>query len=167
MTESQLTLVISIGGSLLGVGVGFLLNMWNSNRIEYIRRWQEGLERHFDDIHTKIMGKISEMARSLCISNNRLVFGGLDSIKEKYDFEEEEEYKGFERHFPELASEWIKLKGDAVKASEKLENDLIKLLQEELEKYAIKLSDTTRNIQRYGIGTVFKRNKKCPICKKF
>jgi hypothetical protein len=166
MTESQLTLIISIGGGLLGVVIGFLLNVWNSNRIENKRRRNEALEYHFDDISGKIISNISGMARSLCINNNRLVFGGYAPVQEKYDFEKEEEYKSFEIHFPELASEWIRLKGNAIKASEKSENN-IKLLQDEFGKYAIKLSDTTRNIQKYGIGTVFKRNKKCPICKKF
>jgi hypothetical protein len=166
MTEEQVNLALSMGGILLGVVVGFLLNVWNSNRIESKRRRQEALEYHFNDIHTNIMQKISVRARSLCINNNRLVFGGIDSIKEIYDFEKEEEYKGFEIHFPEIASEWIRLKGEAIKASKNTENDIIKL-QEEFREYDSRLATTIRDIQKYGIGTVFKHNEKCPICKKF
>jgi uncharacterized membrane-anchored protein YhcB (DUF1043 family) len=158
---------IAILAVVIGTVLGFFLNFWNSNRIENKRRRQEALEKHFEDIHTRVIQKLSSMARSLCISNNRLVFGGIDTIKEKYDFEEEESYKGFEIHFPEISSEWIRLKEGALKESKQLENINIKSLQEKFGEYARKLSATVINTQRYGIGTTFKHNKKCPTCRKF
>jgi len=40
-------------------------------------------------------------------------------------------------------------------------------LQNEFNEFARLLADTVQNIEKYQIGTVFKYNKDCPICKKF
>ncbi len=49
MSGEQVTLAMSIGGSLLGVALGFFLNLWNSSRIEKKHRDNENLQKHFDD----------------------------------------------------------------------------------------------------------------------
>ena len=76
MTEGQVTLVISIGGSLLGVVIGFFLNLWNSNRIEKKHRKDEALKNHFQVLKKKVISPLISQLRDLSHYLGELSPGG-------------------------------------------------------------------------------------------
>ena len=161
---------IAIISMVVGTLLGFILNLWRDNHQKNKKRRQEALEIHFHDINEMIIHRMSEMARNLQMRNNRLVFGSYAPVQEKYNFEEEEEYKGFEIHFPKLAKEWKQLFNNALRMNEELVNGHeinIVPLQQDFENYAKRLTNTANRVERYGIGTEFRHNKDCPICKNF
>jgi hypothetical protein len=200
---------IAIIAVVVGTILGFLLNLWRDKQQQKEKRRQEALETHFDDIRKHVIDKISEMSRSLTIRNNRFVFGSYSPVNKQYDFEQEDYYKGFAVHFPEIAQEWRRLNGEALKLQPWLEElvnqDLnIEKMQKaksagdtsigerDLEKasqsyedsntkfnisdtnlrdnfidFARRLAEETESIDKYQMGTIFRYNKKCPICRKF
>ncbi len=187
MADSIVTAFIAIFSLL----AGFLLNVFYENYKEKKKTHKESLRIHFDDIKTRIISKLSEMSRNLAIENNRLVFLVFYSgepVMEHYTFEADENYISFEVHFPERVREWKQLKSEAMTlkgyvdiiargASGNIEaeyedarrhiNDDFFPLQKKFKDFAQRLSDDVGTISKYQIGTVFKYDKKCPICKKF
>ncbi len=145
---------------------------------------EQKLRIHFKDIKSKVIDRISEMARSLAIKHERLVYGSRAPVQDDYDFEHEDYYMSFETHFPELAKEWKNLNRHAIKADKELvsffhlrdggdkniqyvANDHIKDLQQEFKDFNKRLVGKAEHIEKYGIGKEFKKVKNCPICKKF
>ena len=120
-----------IGGIIVGILI-FPVRHFITQRTEKKKEQGRKLRIHFEDINKGVINRISEMARSLAVRNNRLVFGSYAPVGESYDFEKQETYKGFELHFPEMAQEWEQLKNKALKLSEPLEE--LKTLNAELEK---------------------------------
>ena len=165
-----------------------------AGRVIYERRQErkreigQKLTTHFEDINRRIILRIVEMSRNLAIIKDRLIFSSITPIMEHYKFEEDESYIGFEAHLPEDANEWRQLNREALtmkgyvdivargaNANKETEyqdarrhiNDDFFPLQRKFADFAIRLSEKAKDIEQYQIGTVFKYEKKCPICKKF
>ncbi len=179
MTEGQVTLALSIGGSLLGVLIGFFLNFWNSNRIENKRRRQEALETHFNQ---EMAGRLTHIAhRSSLVThterNKELGFSLPNEHFYRFKIDEEfpligEGYEAFKIHFPKIAGRWEELYKHALKLYEdnqnnRLDSKELDAVSKELQELSRTATSKLEDIRRYQIGTVFKHNKKCPICRKF
>jgi len=124
-----------------------------------------------------------------------LLFYSGESVMEHYTFEvdknyleADENYLSFEVHFPERAREWKQLKSEAITlkgyfdivakgsigntateyedARRRISDDFFPL-QKKYKDFAQRLSSDVGTISKYQIGTVFRYNKNCPICKKF
>lgn len=104
--------VTVVGGIIAGILI-FLVRHFISQRTEKKKEQDSKLRTHFEDINKGVINRISEMARSLCVRNERLVTS-YAPISKSYDFEKQETYKGFELHFPEMAQEWEHLNNKAV-----------------------------------------------------
>jgi len=205
-------LIIPIAGTVVGgIILWFLLfplRQFITQRPEKKKELDRKLRIHLNDINKEVISRISEMARSLTVRNNRLVTN-YAPITNVYDFEREETFKGFKIHFTELAKEWKHLNERALKHQEWLEVlkstdtriglmealqevehpladgfsfedemesyeasnsgfvDSYKRLTEDFKDFAGRLARETENSSKYEIGRKFKRNKKCPVCKKF
>jgi hypothetical protein len=146
---------------------------------------EEGkLKTHFKDIKTQVVDRISEMSRSLVIRHECLTYGSYSPVSDSYNFEETEEYKCFELHFPEEVREWKKLNKQAVKLNgevvnffqshdgsdkniQHVANNDIKGLQQEFKDFNKELVGKAEHIEKYGNRKAFNKTKNCPICKKF
>ena len=165
-----------IAGSIVAI-ISFVLglfgNMWYGNYQEKKRIRKNRLIIHFNDIKELLDKQILLMAKSFQFKNGRLMFGGLTSVYESYDFEEIGIYTSFKLHFPELEQEWKQLNENAVKLRENLkgsnnDNSLeYKILRTNYIDFYWRLKITIENIEKYGIGSEFKKLNKCPICKQF
>ena len=194
MNESQLGYGIVGLISIISIIVGFALNVSYENYKERIKARKENMKIHFEEIKEQI-SRLSRMARGLTLQHDGLIFeesvDGYSSdepISEHYKFEEYENFLSFEIHFPNRAREWKLLKGEAVtlkkladivakgesdtdkdkyeNARKRIGDDLFPL-QHKFRDFAQRLTQEIETISKYQIGTVFKYNKKCPICKKF
>ena len=176
------------GIAIISMVVGFLLNFLYENYKERKKTRKESLRTHFDEIERRIIMKLSEVSGNLAIIKDRLLFGSFAPVTEHHPLLDNENYLSFEIHFPELAYEWKELKNEALilkgyvdivargasanseaeyeEAKRHINDDLFPL-QEKFADFAIRLSEKAKDIEQYQIGTVFKYNKKCPICKKF
>jgi hypothetical protein len=180
---------------IISLLVGFSLNVFYENCKEKMKTRKESLKIHLDEIREQIVSRISDMSRHLGIQHNELVFEQSENeysfdepLLENYKFEEDENFLGFEVHFPNLAREWNQLKGEAMtlknyvdvvargeSMSNKAEyenarkqiNDDFFPLQKKFKDFAQRLPHDVETISKYQIGTRFTYNKKCPICKKF
>ena len=112
MSGAQVTLAVSIGGSLLGVALGFFLNLWNSSRIEKKHRDNENLLKHFDDIVNSTITPLSSISAGIRINEglidtrNHMAFGELDY----------EQFECFKVHYPYLWNRWKELAGDYIRS---------------------------------------------------
>jgi len=179
--------VIGISITVVLFIVGFAGRIVYQGRKEREKRIEQKLKIHFEDIKREVIDRISEMARSLAIRHNRLVTN-YAPIADNYPFEKEETFKGFEIHFPKLASEWRQLNSDALilrdcvdivargpsndnspefKAARKQINDKFFPLQQKFQDFARRLAAEVETTSKYQIGKTFTYDKKCPICKKF
>ncbi len=115
MTEEQVTLAISIGGSLLGVVIGFFLNLWNSNRIEKKHRDNENLRKHFDDIVNSAITQLNSISAGIRINEglidtrNHMTFSELDY----------EQFECFKVHYLYLWNRWQELAGDYIRSQKR------------------------------------------------
>jgi hypothetical protein len=185
-------LIVPIAGAVVGGLILWILlfpiRQFIAQQPEKRKERDKKLRIHFEDINSKVIGRISEMSRGLVIRNNRLVYGAVAPVNEHYPFEKDEIYFSFEVHFPELAREWKQLKSEAMPlkvyvdivargASKNIEaeyedarrriNDDFFPLQQKFHDFARRLAEEVETKGKYQIGTTFKYNKKCPICKKF
>ena len=168
--------------------LGFAGRIIYQGRKEREKQTAQKLRIHFEDINRRIILRIVEMSRNLAIIKDRLIFSSITPIMEHYKFEEDESYIGFEVHFPKEENEWRQLNREALtmkgyvdivakgaNANKETEypdarryiNDDFFPLQRKFADFAIRLSEKAKDIGQYQIGTVFKYDKKCPICKKF
>jgi len=180
---------------IISLLVGFSLNVFYEKYKEKMKTRKESLKIHFEEIKEQIVNRISDMSRHLGIQHNELVFEQSvneysfdEPLWEHYEFEEHENFLSFEVHFPNLAGEWNQLKGEAVtfknyvdivargeSRSNKAEYENARKqinvdffpLQKKFKDFAQRLTQDVETISKYQIGTRFKYDKKCPICKKF
>jgi len=201
-----------VGGIILWILL-FPVRQFITQRSEKKKEQLEKLRIHFEDINREVINHISEMARSLTIRNNRLVFGSYAPVYQSYDFEKQMTYECFELHFPQLAQGWKQLKERALKQDAwhkelekeralfeewaiRLKRELDKEFEDNIKKasnsyhesyegektefdhsydhltedfkdFAVRLANKIDNISKFGIGSEFKKIKKCPICQKF
>ncbi len=180
-TLAQQVIIAVIAGVILWI-VFFPVRQFITQQPEKRKEQDKKLRIHFEDINREIISHISEMARSLAIRNDRLVFGSYAPVDKSYNFEKKESYEYFELHFPEFAKEWKQLNEEALDSSEKLvkffqfhndinaqkvANDSIKELQEKFKDFASRLAHKVESIDKYEMGKGFKKVKECPICQKF
>ena len=189
MPEWVIPLLTAIGGAAVGGLmlwiILFPIRQSFTQRAEKKRKEEEKLRIHFEDINREIISHISEMARSLAIRNNRLVFGSYAPVGNSYPFEKNESYEFFELHFPEEAKEWKELNNKAIKlnkdvvnffqshqysrtvSKQNVANKYIEDLQQGFSNFAQRLSCKVENINKYEIGKEFKKHRKGSVCKKF
>ena len=170
--------------TIIGIATAIISPYIYRKRQKQQRDEEQKLRTHFKDIKSKVIDRISEMARSLIIRNERLVYGSSTPVSTSYDFEEEELHKCFELHFPEEVREWKKLNKQAVKLNgevvnffqshdgsdkniQHVANNDIKGLQQEFKDFNKELVGKAEHIEKYGNRKAFNKTKNCPICKKF
>ena len=139
-------------------------------------------------LHNELQFLSSEEEVEFVNLNGERIYKSQEPILEHYKFEEDDSYLSFEVHFPERAQEWKQLKSEALKlkgycnilnrgtssndkaeyddAKRKFSNDFFPL-QNKFKDFAQRLNIDIETIGKYQVGTVFKYDKKCPICKKF
>ncbi len=183
-TLAQQVIIAVIAGVILWI-VFFPVRQFITQQPEKRKEQDKKLRIHFEDINREIISHISEMARSLAIRNDRLVFGSYAPVGNSYPFEKNESYEFFELHFSEEAKEWKELNNKAVKLNEdvvnffqshqyshaaskqNVANNYIKDLQQEFSNFAQRLARKVESIDKYEMGKEFKKHRKCPVCKKF
>lgn len=112
MTEEQVTLAISIGGTIsgvvLGTLLGFFLNLWNSKRIEKKREDRNNLEIHFNDLREGAVYPINEVTSHIYADYGYILSNYWESLKKL----NAEQFICFKAHYPILADKWLELAGE-------------------------------------------------------
>ena len=167
--------IIVIISTLAGVVVGFVLNLWRDKLQEKKARRQEALETHFNQDTCAFLSHISNMGGLKKMIGGKLAFGAgaiLNPISDKFPINNEQSIKAFEVHFPIIAKRWDILYDRAIdleheREKSTLSDSELSDVSKELSQLADEAKNALEDIRRYQVGTVFKYNKKCPICKKF
>ncbi len=175
--------VIAMISTLSGVFIAFLLTLCRDKIQSKNKRIQASLENHFIDIKIKTIDRIIEMSKGLNIVNGQLFFSNgspvipnvINSIKEN------EVYICFQIHFPNEEENWEELTTKALKTNKDIirfleshkgdnalneANRIIETLNNEFTAFSHKLHGKSYDIEYYQMEK-FKKNKKCPICRKF
>jgi len=95
-----------------------------------------------------------------------------------YTFEQSEAFNCFKIHFPEIVTEWERLKEKAISHDKNIKDsavqenrkkfiDTSENVVRDFRRFASELDTCIDNIAKYEMGKSFKKHKKCPICKKF
>ena len=165
--------------TLAGVILGFILNLWRDRLQEKKKRRQEALEKHFNQ---EMAGGLTHIAyRNGLVAhpgrNKELGFSLPNEHSYKFKIDEEfpligEGYEAFKVHFPGISEKWEELHKRTLKLREDNQNG--RLSSNELNEVSSalqQLSGTAKrkleDIRKYQVGTVFKYEKRCPICRKF
>jgi len=167
------------GIAIIAMLIGFLLNVFYENYKEKMRRRQANLNTHFNQELIGVLTRIGSF-NGLTLrkeKNNTLEFGSgtghFSEIKDEYYSKDDEIYTAFKVHFPDIAQKWeglhkqsLELKNNLDK-TKRLPHDEFEEVSNSLKQLSHEVKRKLEDIKKYQIGTVFKRDKKCPICKKF
>jgi len=174
MPEWGIAIIAVVVGALLG----FFLNLWRDIQQEKKKRRQEALEVHFNQEMSGLLAHVGSR-NGLTVrqdKHNELEFGlnhgPFFTIDKEYYFKKGELHEAFKAHFPEIAEKWEELHKYAVKLRKDNQNGSLAQIElsvtsEELQRLSMTANNKLEDIQKYQIGTVFKYEKRCPICRKF
>ena len=159
MTEEQVTLAISIGGSIfaviLGTLLGFLLNLCNSKRIEKKREDRDNLEIHFRELREGALYPINEVTSHIYATRGYIYCDNWESLKTL----NAEQLICFKAHYPILADKWLYLAGELtdkaglVGGSFREQNEKVDAENKEMRKFIVaKIKEANNNlpIRRYA-----------------
>jgi len=165
----------------LGVFIGPLIAQ---KRQERIRKNNEKLSTHFQDLKSEVIDTLIFVTNDIESMGEVVLYQNWPMTVERpttfpnYTFEQSEAFNCFKIHFPEIVTEWERLKEKAISHDKNIKDsavqenrkkfiDTSENVVRDFRRFASELDTCIDNIAKYEMGKSFKKHKKCPICKKF
>ncbi len=165
----------------LGVFIGPLIAQ---KRQERIRKNNEKLSTHFQDLKSEVIDTLIFVTNDIESMGEVVLYQNWPMTVERpttfpnYTFEQSEAFNCFKIHFPEIVTEWERLKEKAISHDKNIKDsavqenrkkfiDTSENIVRDFRRFASELDTCIDNIAKYEMGKSFKKHKKCPICKKF
>jgi len=181
--ETLLWITGAVIAAITAIGV-FVGPVIAQRRQERIRKAEEKLRTHFRDLKSKVIEPLISVTYDISNNGEKILYENWPMTVEhpptlpKYKFEQSDSFTYLKLHFPEIVAEWEKLKEKATNYDKSLRESMTEEKRKNLtsnaesivrdfKHFASELDARIDTINKYELGKVFKKHKKCPICKKF